>query len=59
MSEVGFPLMETDEENFEIFRRISQSMKSNCKLIFTTLNDFSDIQFDQLIYKRLNRYKIP
>jgi hypothetical protein len=38
MCEGGFPLMETDEEKFEILRSISQSMKSNCKPIFTTLN---------------------
>ena len=38
MCEGGFPLMETDEENFEILKSVSQSIKSNGKIIFTTLN---------------------
>ncbi len=38
MCEGGFPLMETDEENFEILKSISQSIKPNGKVIFTTLN---------------------
>ena len=38
MCEGGFPLMETDEENFEILKGISKSLKENGKLIFTTLN---------------------
>ncbi len=38
MCEGGFPLMETDEENFEILKSISQAIKGNGKIIFTTLN---------------------
>lgn len=38
MCEGGFPLMETDEENFEILKSISQSIKPDGKIIFTTLN---------------------
>lgn len=38
MCEGGFPLMETDEENFEILRSVTKSMKAKSKFIFTTLN---------------------
>ena len=38
MCEGGFPLMETDEENYEILKSVSLSIKSNGKIIFTTLN---------------------
>ncbi len=38
MCEGGFPLMETDEMNFEILRNVSKSLKENAKFIFTTLN---------------------
>jgi 2-polyprenyl-3-methyl-5-hydroxy-6-metoxy-1,4-benzoquinol methylase len=38
MCEGGFPLMETDEMNFEILKNVSQSLKNKSKLIFTTLN---------------------
>ena len=38
MCEGGFPLMETDEENFEILKSVTQSIKPNGKIIFTTLN---------------------
>ncbi|MDD2560017.1 MAG: class I SAM-dependent methyltransferase [Bacteroidales bacterium] len=38
MCEGGFPLMETDEMNFEILKNVSQSLKGNAKFIFTTLN---------------------
>lgn len=38
MCEGGFPLMETDEENFEILKSVVNSIKKNGKLIFTTLN---------------------
>lgn len=36
--EGGFPLMETDEMNYEILKNVSQSLKGNAKFIFTTLN---------------------
>jgi len=36
--EGGFPLMETDEMNFQILESISKSLKSPGKLILTTLN---------------------
>lgn len=36
--EGAFPLMETDEMNFEILKNITKSLRNNGKLIFTTLN---------------------
>lgn len=38
LCEGGFPLMETDEMNFEILKSASKALKENGKLIFTTLN---------------------
>ncbi len=38
MCEGGFPLMETDEMNYEILKNVSKSLKENAKFIFTTLN---------------------
>jgi len=38
LCEGGFPLMETDEMNFEILKNVSDSLKGTCKFIFTTLN---------------------
>jgi 2-polyprenyl-3-methyl-5-hydroxy-6-metoxy-1,4-benzoquinol methylase len=38
LCEGAFPLMETDEMNFEILKNASLSLKSPGKLIFTTLN---------------------
>ncbi len=38
LCEGGFPLMETDEMNFEILKNVAQSLKSSAKFIFTTLN---------------------
>ncbi len=38
LCEGGFPLMETDEMNFEILKNVAKSMKSKSKFIFTTLN---------------------
>jgi 2-polyprenyl-3-methyl-5-hydroxy-6-metoxy-1,4-benzoquinol methylase len=38
LCEGGFPLMETDEMNFEILRNVTKSLKPQCKFIFTTLN---------------------
>ncbi len=38
LCEGGFPLMETDEMNFEILQCVSKSLKENGKFIFTTLN---------------------
>lgn len=38
LCEGGFPLMETDEMNFEILRNATEALKENGKLIFTTLN---------------------
>lgn len=38
LCEGGFPLMETDEMNFEILKNIKKSLRENGKLIFTTLN---------------------
>jgi len=34
----GFPLMETDEMNFEILKNATKALKDTGKLIFTTLN---------------------
>lgn len=38
LCEGGFPLMETDEMNFEILKNATKSLKSSAKFIFTTLN---------------------
>lgn len=38
LCEGGFPLMETDEMNFEILKSVSRSLKDSSKFIFTTLN---------------------
>jgi RimJ/RimL family protein N-acetyltransferase/ubiquinone/menaquinone biosynthesis C-methylase UbiE len=38
LCEGGFPLMETDEMNFEILRSAARSLKKPGKFIFTTLN---------------------
>jgi len=38
LCEGGFPLMETDEMNFEILQNARKSLASGGKLIFTTLN---------------------
>jgi SAM-dependent methyltransferase len=38
LCEGGFPLMETDEMNFEILQNVSKSLTDKGKFIFTTLN---------------------
>ena len=38
LCEGGFPLMETDEMNFQILQNAANALKSNGKLVFTTLN---------------------
>jgi SAM-dependent methyltransferase len=38
LCEGGFPLMETDEMNFEILKSVTKSLKEKSKFIFTTLN---------------------
>ncbi|MHC1705941.1 MAG: class I SAM-dependent methyltransferase [Bacteroidales bacterium] len=38
LCEGGFPLMETDEMNFEILKSVSRALKQKSKFIFTTLN---------------------
>jgi len=38
LCEGGFPLMETDEMNFEILKSVTRSLRANAKFIFTTLN---------------------
>jgi 2-polyprenyl-3-methyl-5-hydroxy-6-metoxy-1,4-benzoquinol methylase len=38
LCEGGFPLMETDEMNYEILNCVTRSLKENGKFIFTTLN---------------------
>jgi 2-polyprenyl-3-methyl-5-hydroxy-6-metoxy-1,4-benzoquinol methylase len=38
LCEGGFPLMETDEMNFEILKNATKALKNKGKLIFTTLN---------------------
>jgi 2-polyprenyl-3-methyl-5-hydroxy-6-metoxy-1,4-benzoquinol methylase len=38
LCEGGFPLMETDEMNFEILENVTKSLKEKGKFIFTTLN---------------------
>ncbi len=38
LCEGGFPLMETDEMNYEILKSVTKSLKEKRKFIFTTLN---------------------
>jgi 2-polyprenyl-3-methyl-5-hydroxy-6-metoxy-1,4-benzoquinol methylase len=38
LCEGGFPLMETDEMNFQILENVSKALKPSSKFIFTTLN---------------------
>jgi SAM-dependent methyltransferase len=38
LCEGGFPLMETDEMNYEILQNVSKALKPKAKFIFTTLN---------------------
>lgn len=38
LCEGGFPLMETDEMNYEILKKVTKSLKKQGKFIFTTLN---------------------
>ena len=38
LCEGGFPLMETDEMNFEILKSVTKSVRETGKFIFTTLN---------------------
>lgn len=38
LCEGAFPLMETDEMNYEILKNVAKSLKNHGKLIFTTLN---------------------
>jgi 2-polyprenyl-3-methyl-5-hydroxy-6-metoxy-1,4-benzoquinol methylase len=38
LCEGGFPLMETDEMNFQILQNAANALKANSKFIFTTLN---------------------
>lgn len=38
LCEGGFPLMETDEMNFEILKNVTKSLKKSGRFIFTTLN---------------------
>ncbi len=38
LCEGGFPLMETDEMNYEILKNVTRSLKDGGKFIFTTLN---------------------
>ncbi|MBN1151276.1 class I SAM-dependent methyltransferase [candidate division WOR-3 bacterium] len=38
LCEGGFPLMETDEMNYEILKSVTKALKENAKFVFTTLN---------------------
>ncbi len=38
LCEGGFPLMETDEMNYEILKNVTRALKKQAKFIFTTLN---------------------
>ena len=38
LCEAGFPLMETDEMNYEILKSVTKSLNDKGKIIFTTLN---------------------
>lgn len=55
LCEGGFPLMETDEMNFEILRNAKEALAEGGKLIFTTLNGLYPI-FNS-VQEFLNREK--
>jgi 2-polyprenyl-3-methyl-5-hydroxy-6-metoxy-1,4-benzoquinol methylase len=38
LCEGGFPLMETDEMNFDILKNVTRALKDKAKFVFTTLN---------------------
>ncbi len=38
LCEGGFPLMETDEMNFDILQNVARALKSRARFLFTTLN---------------------
>ena len=44
LCEGGFPLMETDEMNYDILKNVSQALKPKAKFIFTTLNGLFPIR---------------
>lgn len=50
LCEGGFPLMETDEMNFEILKSVGKALKDKSKFIFTTLNGFFPI------FNSINRF---
>ncbi|MFO7772449.1 MAG: class I SAM-dependent methyltransferase [Dehalococcoidia bacterium] len=43
LCEGAFPLMETDEMNYEVLKNATKSLKEHGKLIFTTLNGLSPL----------------
>ncbi len=44
LCEGAFPLMETDEMNYEILKNVSRALKAKAKFIFTTLNGLFPIR---------------
>ena len=63
LCEGGFPLMETDEMNFQILKNASKALRENGKLIFTTLNGlfplFHSVKysntFDLITFRDINQ----
>ena len=55
LCEGAFPLMETDEMNYEILRNATRSLKERGKLIFTTLNGLFPLyhSIDEFCAKKL------
>lgn len=68
LCEGGFPLMETDEMNYEILKSVTTSLKSSSIFIFTTLNglyplyhsinDFHDNSHDEGAHYKSNNFDL-
>ena len=61
LCEGGFPLMETDEMNFEILKNVSNALKDKSEFIFTTLNGLfpSSIPLKNSVILRLTKAMPP
>ena len=57
LCEGAFPLMETDEMNFEILKNAAKALKKDGKFIFTTLNGFYPLYHSVKEFIESNREK--
>jgi 2-polyprenyl-3-methyl-5-hydroxy-6-metoxy-1,4-benzoquinol methylase len=57
MCEGGFPLMETDEMNFQILQNVTKALKPSAKFIFTTLNGLFPIVTPSTIFTHPTKTK--